>query len=419
MKILIVHNRYRPTAPSGEDAVVDQESSALSARGHDVVLFQRHSDEIATWSPLKQATLPARLLWSEQSRRSIAESLAHFVPDVVHIHNIFPLVTPSILYACRKAGIPVVATLHNYKLGCAAGTLFRDGHVCHDCLGGSSRPALTHGCYRGSAVTTVPVVLGSKLHRNAWQTMITAYIFISAAQRDVLAPVGLPAHRSFVKHNFVPTPQRHDRIAIEPQVAYVGRLDEAKGAPFLMRAWDAFHARYPRSPLRLVVVGGGDMAPAVANWATQAQSVTIAGHVTRPEVSHILAQSRAVVVPSQWEETFGMVAVEAMAVGTAAVASAHGAFPELVTPGSDGALFPPTDVNALVEILTDIADNPGRWDSYGQQARHTYASRFTPDAGIDRLLEIYRFAVENPREHSERSEDLAGPYGRSRFGVPQ
>jgi glycosyltransferase involved in cell wall biosynthesis len=256
-------------------------------------------------------------------------------------------------------------------------------------------------------------VLGAKLHRNAWQTMITAYIFISAAQRDVLAPVGLPADRSFVKHNFVPTPQRHDRIAIEPQVAYVGRLDEAKGAPFLMRAWDAFRARYPRSLLRLVVVGGGDMAPAVANWATQDQSVTIAGHVTRPEVSRILAQSRAVVVPSQWEETFGMVAVEAMAVGTAAVASAHGAFPELVTPGSDGALFPPTDVNALVEILIDIEDNPRRWDSYGQQARQTYASRFTPAAGVDRLLEIYRFAVENPHERSDRS------HGRSPFGVPR
>jgi glycosyltransferase involved in cell wall biosynthesis len=413
MKILIVHNRYRPTAPSGEDAVVDQESSALSTRGHDVVLYQRHSEEIATWSPLKRATLPARLLWSEQSRRSIADSLAHFAPDVVHIHNIFPLVTPSILYACRKAGIPVVATLHNYKLGCAAGTLFRDGHVCHDCLGGSSRPALTHGCYLGSAVTTVPVVLGTRLHRNAWQTMITAYIFISAAQRDVLAPVGLPVDRSFVKHNFVPTPPTHDQITTEPQVAYVGRLDEAKGAPFLMRAWDAFRAQHSRSPLRLIVVGGGDLAPAVANWATQHPSVTIAGHVTRQEVSRILAQSRAVVVPSQWEETFGMVAVEAMAAGTPAVASAHGAFPELITPGSDGALFPPTDVDALVDVFADIDDHPQRWDGYGKTARQTYRSRFSVDAGIARLLEIYRFAVDNPIERSGRSQETADASERS------
>ena len=107
-----------------------------------------------------------------------------------------------------------------------------------------------------------------------------------------------------------------------------------------MRAWDSFRARSPESPLRLVVVGGGEMSTAVANWATRHPSVTMAGHVSRPEVSRILAASRAVVVPSQWEETFGMVAVEAMAAGTAAVASAHGAFPELITHGSDGALFP-------------------------------------------------------------------------------
>jgi glycosyltransferase involved in cell wall biosynthesis len=418
MKILVVHNRYRPTAPSGEDAVVDQESSALSSRGHEVALFQRRSEEIAAWSPLRRATLLARLLWSEDSRRAITQSLTDFAPDVVHIHNIFPLITPSILYACRDASVPVVATLHNYKLGCASGTLFRDGRVCHDCLGGSSLPALTHGCYRGSSVLTAPVVLGSRLHATAWRTMIAAYIFISGAQRDLLAPVGLPADRSFVKHNFVPPPPPRPEIATKRQVAYVGRLDEAKGAPFLMRTWDAFRARRPSSQLRLVVVGGGEMSAAVARWATDRPSVTMAGHVSRAEVFGVLAGSRAVIVPSQWEETFGMVAVEALAVGTAPVASAHGAFPELVTDGSDGALFPATDVDALVDILTDVDDNPERWDRYGEQARQTYRSRFNPDAGIERLLEIYRFAVEHPTSQCRRSEN-AGRSGRSPFGVPR
>jgi glycosyltransferase involved in cell wall biosynthesis len=416
MKVLIVHNRYRPTAPSGEDAVVDQESAALSSRGHEVVLFQRHSDEISDWSPLRRATLPVRVLWSEDSRRAITESLVQFAPDVVHLHNIFPLITPSILYACRDAAVPVVATLHNYKLGCASGTFFRDGRVCHDCLGGSSFPALAHGCYRGSAALTAPVVLGSWLHGGAWRNLITAYIFISAAQRDLLAPVGLPADRSFVKHNFVPVPPQTEMIN-KHQVAYVGRLDEAKGAPFLMRAWDAFCDRHPSSPLSLVVVGGGDMSAAVSRWSEQHPSVTIAGHVSRQEVFQILGQSRAVVVPSQWEETFGMVAVEAMAAGTAAVASAHGAFPELVTPGSDGALFPPTDVNALVDILADIDDHPQRWDEYGQEGRQTYGSRFTPDAGIDRLLEIYRFAVDHPIERSGRPRQIADRSNRLASGA--
>ena len=146
----------------------------------------------------------------------------------------------------------------------------------------------------------------------------------------------------------------------------------------------------------------------MARWAARHPSVTMAGHVSRQEVFRILARSRAVVVPSQWEETFGMVAVEAMAAGTAPVASAHGAFPELVTHGSDGALFPPTDVDALVDILGDIDDNPQRWDGYGQQARQTYQSRFSPDAGIDRLLEIYasRWSTRSSRSGHARA---AGP----------
>ncbi len=206
MKILIVHNRYRPAAPSGENVVVDQESAALKSRGHGVVLFQRHSEEIATWSAVRRATMPARVLWSEETRRAIAKTLIDVAPDVVHVHNTFPLVTPAVLYACRDASVPVVATIHNYKMACASGEFFRDGRVCHDCLGRSRLPAVAHGCYRGSPAATTPVVLGSWLHSNAWRTLVSAYMFISAAQRELLAPLGLPADRSFVKHNFVPPP---------------------------------------------------------------------------------------------------------------------------------------------------------------------------------------------------------------------
>jgi glycosyltransferase involved in cell wall biosynthesis len=244
--------------------------------------------------------------------------------------------------------------------------------------------------------------------------MVAAYIFVSAAQRDLLEPVGLPADRRFVKHNFVLPPQQQPELAAESLVAFVGRLDAAKGAPFLMQAWDAFRIRRPRSPLRLVMVGGGNLSREVARWAAGRPTVTLAGHVSRGEASRIMARSRAVVVPSQWEEPFGMVAVEAMAAGTAPVASAHGAFPELVTPGSDGALFPPTDIDALVEILADVDDNPQRWDEYGQQGRRTYRSRFSPEVSIDRLLEIYRFAVEHPINGPTPSEPTSERSGRLR-----
>jgi glycosyltransferase involved in cell wall biosynthesis len=411
MKILVVHNRYRATAPSGENAVVDQEASVLSSRGHDVVLFQRHSDDIAAWSSLRRVTLPFRIIWSEESRRGVTAALTEFSPDVVHVHNTFPLVTPSVLYACRDASVPVVVTVHNYKLACASGDFFRSGQVCHDCLSGSSRSALAHGCYRGSRASTATVVLGGWMHAHAWRTLVAAYLFISGAQRDLLAPIGLPAERSFVKHNFVPPPPHRTNVTKEPLVAFVGRLDAAKGTPFLMRAWDAFRIRRPRSPLRLVVAGGGDLAGTIARWAAGHPSVRMAGHVSRNEVSSILARSRAAIVPSQWEETFGMVAVEAMAAGTAAVASAHGAFPELVSPGVDGALFPPTDLDALVDIIMDIDDNPRKWDEYGRGGRDTYRSRFSPEVNVDRLLEIYRFAVEHPIERP-RGSGLIADQGR-------
>jgi len=161
------------------------------------------------------------------------------------------------------------------------------------------------------------------------------------------------------------------------------------------------------------------MSAEVARWATQHPSVTIAGHVSRSEGFRILATSRAVVVPSQWEETFGMVAVEAMAVGTAPVASAHGAFPELITPKSDGALFPPTDLDALVDILADVDDHPQQWDEYGRLGRETYRNRFSPDVGLSRLLDIYRFALEHPLERSGRSDDIAAKSGRVPFGQVQ
>lgn len=397
MKVLILHNRYRPSAPSGENVVVDQESAALRDDGHDVRLLQRHSAEISGWSPARRATLPVQVLWSGQSRRDVAQTLREFSPDVVHVHNTFPLLTPSVLHACHEVGVPVVTTLHNYKASCAAGTLFRDGQVCHECLGGSARPALRHGCYRGSTAATAPVVLGSWLHAGAWRTMVAAYIFISQAQRELLAPAGLSTGRSFVKHNFVPEPPAPTEVtASTPQVAYVGRLDAAKGVRFLMRAWDHFRAVRPGSALQLVVAGGGELEEDVRRWAEQHGSVRFVGQVPRDEASRLLAGSRAAVIPSQWEETFGMVAVEAMAAGTAPLASAHGSFPELIRPGIDGALFPPTDVPALAAQLGDVEDHPERWDGYGRQARRTYQERFTAGESLAQLLSIYRFAIEHP-----------------------
>lgn len=395
MRVMVVHGRYRSAAPSGENQVVDRESAALRTVGHDVELFGRDSDDIAGWSVARKAALPLRAIWNEEVRRELAARLRTSRPDVVHVHNTFPLLSPTVLHACREAGVPVVATLHNYKLLCASGDFFRDGRPCHACADASVLPALRHGCYRGSRAATLPVAVASTLHRRAWRELVSAHVFITAAQRDLMAGLDLPAQRVFVKHNFVPAP------AVVPEardhlVACVGRLDAAKGLPLLMMAWDAFRAGNPRSHLRLAIAGGGPLAEEVTRWAARHRHVDVHGHLSADDTARLVARARAVVVPSQWEETFGLVAVEAMAAGVPPVAPRRGSFPELVEDGRDGVLFAPGDPAALALVLADVDTDPGRFAALGRRARGTWRLRFQEPDNIEQLLAIYRFAVSNP-----------------------
>jgi glycosyltransferase involved in cell wall biosynthesis len=394
VKVVIVHGRYRSTAPSGENHVVDQERAVLVGAGHDVSTFERHSDDIAGWPLHRKAALPLRSIRNPETRRDLARQLEREQPDVVHVHNTFPLLSPSVLRACADVGVPVVATIHNYKLLCASGDFFRDGLPCHDCAGGRGVPGLLHGCYRGSRLASAPVVLGSVANRDDWRRLVSAYVFISGAQRDLMAPLGLPADRVFVKHNFVPEPGPVARER-EQRVTYVGRLDAAKGVPLLMAAWDSFRLRHPDSALRLAIAGGGPLEEQVRAWAGTHASVDVLGLVPREQVWPLLARSIAVLAPSQWEETFGLVAVEAMAASVAPIVPAAGSFPELVDHGVDGTLFAPGSVDGLAEAIAEADAHPGRYAEMGRRGRRTYERRFTPEAGLDRLLEIYRFATTN------------------------
>lgn len=401
MKILIVHNRYRSAAPSGENRVVDQESTALRSLGHDVEHFERHSDEITEFSMLQKATLPAQVIWNPTVHADLRAAVERFGPDVVHVHNTFPILSPAVLHACRDERVPVVATLHNYKLMCASGDFFRDGAVCHDCAGGRLLPALRHGCYRGSTAATLPVVAAIRANRKAWQSLVSAYIFISASLQRLLAGMKLDPERVFVKPNLVPHGAavgggKRGATARKRQVAYVGRLDHAKGVPLLLQAWDRYRAAAGDNALRLVVAGSGPLENEVVTWAADRPSVEVAGHLSKSACAELVAQSRAVVLPSQWEETFGLVVVEAMAAGVASIAAAHGSFPELITDGVDGVLFEPSAPGDLANRIHDVDVNGDRYQEYGRRARMTYEQRYDPGRNLDHLLDIYRFAMSRP-----------------------
>jgi glycosyltransferase involved in cell wall biosynthesis len=375
--------------------VVDQEGEALAALGHEVILFGRSSDEIEQWSVAKKASLPARTIWSSETWRDLKAVLREHRPDVVHVHNTFPLLSAAVLYACRDARVPVVATIHNYRLVCANGTFFRSGAVCHDCAHGLPVRAVLHGCYRGSHAATVPVALAMSLHRQAWSSLVSAYVFVSSSQRDLLQGFDVAPSRVFVRYNLIPRRSRPP-MARTPTVVYAGRLDEAKGVRLLMAGWDCYRRKPGEPGLNLIIAGAGPLGDEVAAWASARPSVDMKGPVSSDQCADLISHARAVLLPSAWEETFGLVAVEAMAAGVPPIASDHGSFIELITPGVDGVLFSHADPAALALAIADVERNPARYVVYGDQARKTYEQRFDPQRSVEELLGIYRFAIRHP-----------------------
>ncbi|MFJ9867819.1 glycosyltransferase [Streptomyces sp. NPDC101165] len=391
MHVLVVHNRYASAQPSGENKVVDQEVALLRGAGHRVELFERRSDDIGALSLPAKAALPLRVPWNPAVRRELAAQLRAERPDVVHVHNVFPLLSPAVLAACADAGVPAVATLHNYTQVCPPGTLQRDGRPCTECVGSTPLPAVRHGCYRGSRLATVPLAVSLSANRRRWWSGVERFFCISAAQREVLVGAGMPAELLAVKHNFVPEPGVV-RAGAGEHLLYLGRLAEAKGVRLLMTAWDEI-ASGGGIGVPLVIAGTGPLEPEVAAWAADRDDVRYVGLYDQQECRRAVARSVAVVAPSTWLEAFGLVVVEAMAAGVPTVAAGHGAFVELVEDGVTGLLHRPGEPASLASCIRRIAGGPARNQEMGQAARRRYEQGFSPAVGLERLVDEYRTAI--------------------------
>lgn len=394
LRVLVVHNRYRSGQPSGEDRVVDQEMSLLADAGHQVTAFERHSNDIASMSLLNKALVPLQVPWNAQAKAELIARLHAERPDVVHVHNTFPLLSPSILVACAEVGVPTVATLHNYLMVCPSGTLFRDGNVCTDCTGRLPLPALRHGCYRGSRLATVPLTVNLVVNRHRWWSNVTRFFCNSDAQRQILVHAGMPAQRLVVKHNFV-VDSGIRRTGPGKHVLYLGRLNEEKGLRLLMTAWDRIAADGGIG-VPLVLAGTGHLQEEVRQWAQDRDDAQFVGLRSQTECRELTARSSAVVAPSAWMEPFGLVVVEAMAAAVPAVASAHGAFVELVHDGVTGTLHKPGDAASLADCLRHVLVDVDRNLELGDAARRCYEAGFTPAVGLAALVAGYEAAIASP-----------------------
>lgn len=409
MHVVVVHNRYSSAQPSGENRVVDEEVGLLRAAGHRVDLFERRSDDIAARSLPAKAAVPLLVPWNPAVRRELTARLRRERPDVVHVHNVFPLLSPAVLAACADADVPVVATLHNYTQVCPPGTLHRDGRSCTECVGTTAPlPAVRHGCYRGSRLATVPLAVSLSVNRRRWWSGVERFFCISAAQRDILVRSGMPAERLAVKHNFVPDPGTR-RAGDGEHLLFLGRLAEAKGVRLLMTAWDEIAADGGVG-VPLVLAGAGPLEQEVTAWARGRDDVRYVGLLDPAQCRQVLARSVAVVAPSLAMETFGLVAAEAMAAGVPAVAAGHGAFVELVDDGVSGLLHQPGDPASLASGIRRIAADPARNREMGEAARRRYEQDFSPAVGLERLVSQYRTAIAG------RTQSMTNQWGTESMG---
>lgn len=383
-KILIVHNYYQ--IPGGEDTVVANEKKMLEDHGHKVILYSRNNSEIKEMSKIQKLKLPFTTIFNPKTYKDIKKLIKEENIDVVHVHNTLNLISPSVYYAALNCKVPVVQTIHNFRLLCPGATFYRDGNICEDCVKYGLKCAIKHGCYRESKAQTLICVISTVVHRFTGIYGKINYICLTEFNKNKLLELKqIKENQVFVKPNFVecreefvPEEQRKE------QFVFAGRLDKLKGIDILLETWKLMGEKAPR----LIVCGTGPMEKWCKDFVESNKvNAEFRGFVPNTEVLKIVANSTALILPTQWYEGFPMSIVEAFSVGTPVLCSNLGNVGSIVEEGITGYKF---ECNSP----KDIAETIQRCKGMSKNILNRYKSRYTILKNYLILTEIYQKIVE-------------------------
>lgn len=389
MKILMVHNTYQEAG--GEDVVFESEKRLLERNGHTVIPYVRSNTELKNASLLDRINVVPRMVWSSKARGELATILEAERPDIVHIHNTFVVISPSIYTACLERDVPVVQTMHNFRLLCPAGNFYRDGMICRECAEQNLLQSVRHGCYRDSRGATAAVALMLALHRalDTWRRSVTRFIALTEFAKREFVAAGFPEERFAVKPNFI-DPDPGERAGVGEYAVFIGRLTENKGLGVLLKAWQRLPAQYP-----LHIVGEGSSRPALETEARQLQlsKITFRGRMSHDAVIEMVKGARFLIVPSTLYEGLPMCMVESFACGTPVLCSRLGALPEIVEHGVNGLHFNPGDAEDLARTVAWSWNHSLKLVQMGRAARAKYETSYTAQQNYSLLMEIYEQAL--------------------------
>jgi glycosyltransferase involved in cell wall biosynthesis len=395
IKVLHAHNYY--LQPGGEDTAFSAVVGLLRAQGQEVIEYIEDNQRIREMS---QARVALQTVWSRESARKLADRLRQERPDIVHFHNIFPLISPSAYYACRRAGIPVIQSLDNPRLLCPSANFYRDGKLCEDCLGKTPPwPGIAHGCYHDSRLHTAVVAFMLSLHRwlKTWHSMVDFYLVATEFYKRKFIAGGLPAGKILVKPHFI-HPDPGARPAGQPgdYALFIARLDPEKGVRTLLSAWKTL------KDIPLKIRGSGQLEAEVNRFVLQndlSGTVEVVGRLSRDELTQKVKNARFLVWPSEgYCETFGYVAVESFSCGVPVIASRIGVLSEVVTDGFTGLHYHPGDQQDLAAKVRWAWEHPAEMAEMGGNARRQYETRYTAETNYTMLMGIYQRAIQAARQ---------------------
>ncbi len=383
-KVLIVHNYYQ--IPGGEDTVVENEKKLLEEHGHEVLLYSRNNSELKYFSKWQKLMLPITTVFNPKTYREVKQIICENNIEIIHVHNTLNLISPSVYYAAFSCKIPVVQTIHNFRLLCPGATFYRDGHICEDCVTKGLGCAVKNACYRGSKLQTLACVISTWIHRRLGTYGKLNYICLTEFNRKKLLGLKcVKASRVFEKPNFVYGDTHFEMVAAKDRdyFIYVGRLDELKGIKILFGAWKLMGATTPK----LLVCGTGPMEEWCQNFVQNNPecNIEMKGFVANIEAKKLIANAKALILPTQWYEGFPMTIVEAYSVGTPVIGSDMGNVGGLIQNGITGWKF----IHDSAEELAVIVRESERADLVIDKFQ---TEQYSIESNYQQLVEIYEKA---------------------------
>lgn len=384
MNVAMVHCFYRWRG--GEDSVFESERRLLEANGASVTTYTASNESITDEGLAAKVRLAVNTVWNVDEYRKLRAFFSSGDFQVAHFHNTFPLLSPASYHAARAARVPVVQTLHNYRLLCPNAEFLRDGAVCEDCLGRRVKwPGVLHACYRDSrgASAVTAAMLAAHSVGGTWRGAVDAYIALTEFGRQKHIEGGLPADRIFVKPNFV-YPDRGFGEGDGGYALFAGRHQYEKGIPVLIEAAARLQGRVP-----VKVLGEGPLTAELRRKAAAFPGIEFLGRVSEEEKTRLFRRAMFLVFPSVWYEGFPMVIAEALNVGLPVISSRLGSMASIIEEGRNGLFFPAGDADALAAAMEALASDPARREEMRRAARQDALEKYSPEANYQQLRTIY------------------------------